>query len=221
MLQDSDLSFFKPRTVLDEAARAAGKSMANRHSEEVYIQMRNGAMDVKRKLHQAEVTVHDVVHHAECELVAKTEAQNAASSMSGQPNMLRSDMAEVMKIHQSQSSNMSRLERDNAELRNRPTAVGGIASVLLNHHSLLVMLLLRFMELLRPPRMGGNGNGPPDDDDPDDDDDSDGDHKKKKTKDKNKQNNKRDSTSFSSSSIGISKKELLQMLKKVSKSKEG
>ena len=47
--------------------------MANKHSEEV-SQMRSEVMDVERKLHQAEAAVNDVVHYAERELVAKTDA---------------------------------------------------------------------------------------------------------------------------------------------------
>ena len=74
--------------------------MANKHSEELSL-VRNEAMDVKRKLHQAEITVNDVVHHAECELVARTEAQNAANSMPGQLNMLTSEMVEVTKSYDS------------------------------------------------------------------------------------------------------------------------
>ena len=61
----------------EEAAKAAGDSMANKHSEEV-SQMRREAMDVKLKLHLAEAIVNKVVHHAEGELAAKAQAQIAA-----------------------------------------------------------------------------------------------------------------------------------------------
>ncbi|CAE7949362.1 unnamed protein product [Symbiodinium sp. KB8] len=64
----------------EEAAKAAGDSMANKHSEEV-SQMRREAMDVKLKLHLAEAIVNKVVHHAE-----------------GQLNHLRSEMTEFLKI---------------------------------------------------------------------------------------------------------------------------
>ena len=81
----------------EEAVRAAGESMANKHSGEV-SQMRRKAMDVKIKLHQAETTVNEVVHHAERKLAAKAQAQSAADSILGQLNRLRSEMTEFLKI---------------------------------------------------------------------------------------------------------------------------
>ena len=48
----------------EEAVKAAGESMDNKHSEEV-SQMRRETMDVKLKLHQAETAVNEVAHHAE------------------------------------------------------------------------------------------------------------------------------------------------------------
>ena len=81
--------------------------------------MKREASEVKAKLYQAESTVNDVVHHAERELAARIQAQSAADVMSGQLHHLKAEVSEFMRIHQSQSSNMSRLERDNAELRLR------------------------------------------------------------------------------------------------------
>ena len=78
----------------EEAVRAAGDSMANKHCSEVFSQMRREATDVSIKLHQAETTVNEVVHHAERELAAKAQARSAADSMSGQLNQLRSCRAE-------------------------------------------------------------------------------------------------------------------------------
>ena len=111
VLQDADLSFFNPDRLQhqEEAVRAAGESMANKHSEELSL-VRNEAMDVKRKLHQAEITVNDVVHHAERELVARTEAQNAANSMPGQLNMLTSEMVEVTKNYDSWKDSLGAVE---------------------------------------------------------------------------------------------------------------
>ena len=113
----------------EESLRAAGESMANQHSEEISL-MRHEASEAKAKLHQAESTVQDVVHHAELELAARSQAQSAAEAMSGQIHYLRAEMSEFMKIHHHQTSNMSRLERDNAELRSRlADAAAGVFSV--------------------------------------------------------------------------------------------
>ena len=103
--------FLQAENSQEEAVKAAGESMANKHSEEV-SQMRREAMDVKLNLHHAETTVNKVVHYAERELAAKAQAQIAADSMSGQLNHLTVEMTEFLKIHQTQSSNMSRLVRD-------------------------------------------------------------------------------------------------------------
>ena len=128
------------------------------------------------------------MHHAKRELAAKAQAQIAADSMSGQLNHLRSEMTEFLKNHQTQSSNMSRLERDNAELRNRlaeATAKTGrnflcASQCPTTHETGNSSVPWNAM----PPGMRGiydGGGGSPDDDDP-------GDHKKKK----------RDSPNFSS-----------------------
>ena len=130
-------------------------------------------MDVKIKLYQAETTVNEVVHHAERAAAAKAQAQIAADSMSGQLNHLMSEMTEFLKTHQTQSSNMSRLERDNAELRNRlaeATATAKISSVPPNASQHTGHVTPAFHGIATPPGMGGiNDCGPPDADDPDDD----------------------------------------------------
>ena len=151
----------------EEAVQAAGESMANKHSEEV-SQMRRETVNVKLKLHQAETTVNEVVHHAERDLAAKAQAQIATDSMSGQLTHRKSEMTEFLKIHQSQSSNMSRLEHDNAELRNRlaeATATAGIASAPPNASQYTGHVTPVFHVIATPPRTGGiyvGGGGLPD-----------------------------------------------------------
>ena len=146
----------------EEAVQAAGESMVSKHSEEV-SQMRRETVNVKLKLHQAETTVNEVVHHAERDLAAKAQAQIAADSMSGQLKM-----TQFLKIHQSQSSNMSRLEHDNAELRNRlaeATATAGISSAPPNASQYTGHVTPVFHAIATPPRTGGiydGGGGPPD-----------------------------------------------------------
>ena len=169
-----------------------------------------------------------MVQHAELELAARTQAQSAAEAMSGQIHHLRAKMSEFMKIHQHQTSNMTRLERDNAELRSRladaAAVVYSIQSVPANASQYTGHASPSMFGISTPPGMGdnpiGGGGGGPPDDGPDDDGDDDDDNKKKSKKDKKKKK-KRDSSSSSSSwsSIGLTKKELLRMLKKVSKSK--
>ena len=212
----------------EESMKAAGESMANQHSEEISL-MRHEASDAKAKLHQAESTVQNVVQHAELELAARSQAQSAAEAMSGQIHHLRAEMSEFMKIHQHQSSNMTRLERDNAELRSRladaAAGVYSIQSVPANASQYTGNASPSMFGISTPPGMGdnpgGGGGGGPPDDGPNDDGNDDDDNKKKSKKDKKKMKKKRDSSSSSSSSssIGLSKKELLRMLKKVSKSK--
>ena len=169
------------------------------------------------------------MQHAELELAARSQAQSAAEAMSGQIHHLRAEMSEFMKIHQHQTSNMTRLERDNAELRSRladaAAGVYSIQSVPVNASQYTGQASPSMFGISTPPGMGdnpivGGGGGPPDDG-PDDDGNDDDDDKKKSKKDKKKKK-KRDSSSSSSSSssIGLSKKELLKMLKKVSKSKK-
>ncbi|CAE7305654.1 Otud3, partial [Symbiodinium microadriaticum] len=198
--------------------------MANQHSEEV-AQMRREASEVNAKFHQAESTVNDVVLHAERELAARTQAQSAADAMAGQLHHLKAEVSEFMRIHQRQSSNMSRLVRDNAALRSRlaeaAANVSGLQSVPGNASQYTGYVTPSQYGIFTPPGMGdnpvgGGGGGPPDDGPDDDGDDSD--DKKKSKKDKKKK--KRDSSSSSSSSIGLTKKELRRMLKKVSKSKK-
>ena len=212
----------------EDSIRAAGESMANQHSEEISL-MRHEASEAKAKLYQAESTVQNVVQHAELELAARSQAQSAAEAMSGQIHHLKAEMSEFMKIHQHQTSNMTRLERDNAELRSRladaAAGVYSIQSVPVNASQYTGQASPSMFGISTPPGMGdnpivGGGGGPPDDG-PDDDGNDDDDDKKKSKKDKKKKKKKRDSSSSSSSSssIGLSKKELLKMLKKVSKSK--
>ena len=169
-----------------------------------------------------------VVQHAELELAARSQAQSAAEAMSGQIHHLRAEMSEFMKIHQHQTSNMTRFERDNAELRSRladaAAGVYSIQSVPANASQYTGHASPSMFGISTPPGMGdnpiGGGGGGPPDDGPDDDGDDDDDNKKKSKKDKKKKKKKRDSSSSSSSSsIGLTKKELLRMLKKVSKSK--
>ena len=224
------LEFIQAETRLqhqEESLRAAGESMANQHSEEL-SPMRHEASDAKAKLHQAESTVQNVVHHAELELAARSQAQSAAEAMSGQIHHLRAEMSEFMKFHKHQTSNISMLERDNAELRSRlaeaAAGVYSIQSVPANASQYTGHASPSMFGISTPPGMGdnptGGGGGPPDDGPGDDDDDDD--DKKKSKKDKKKKKKKRDSSSSSSSSssIGLTKKELLRMLKKVSKSKK-
>ena len=213
----------------EESLRAAGESMADQHSEEISL-MRHEASEAKAKLHQAESTVQNVVQHAELELAARSQAQSAAEAMSGQIHHLRAEMSEFMKIHHHQTSNMSRLERDNAELRSRladaAAGVYSIQSVPANASQYTGHASPSMFGISTPPGMGdnpiGGGGGGPPDDGPDDDGNDDDDDKKKSKKDKKKKKKKRDSSSSSSSSssIGLTKKELLKMLKKVSKSKK-
>ena len=210
----------------EESLRAAGESMVNQHSEEISL-MRHEASDAKAKLHQAESTVQDVMKHAELELAARSQAQSAAEAMSGQIHHLRAEMSEFMKIHQHQSSNMTRLERDNAELRSRladaAAGVYSIQSVPANASQFARNDSPSMFGISTPPGMGdnpgGGGGGGPPDDGPDDDGNDDDDNKRKSKKDKKKKKRDSSSSSSSSSSIGLSKKELLRMLKKVSKSK--
>ena len=191
--------------------------MANQHSEEISL-MRHEASEAKAKLHQAENTVQNVVQHAELELAARSQAQSAAEAMSGQIHHLRAEMSEFMKIHQHQSNNMTRLERDNAELRSRlaeaAAGVYSIQSVPANASQYTGHASPSMFGISTPPGMGdnpvGGGGGGPPDDGPDDDGNDDDDDKRKSKKDKKKKKKgDSSSSSSSSSSIGLSKKELL------------
>ena len=112
--------------------RSAGESMATIHQQEVH-QMQKEALDARAKLNQAEAVVSDVVNHAEREVAAKAQAQQAANSMSDQLHQLRAEMAEFMKQHNTQSGNIAKLEKANAELRTRlagaTASPSGIVSV--------------------------------------------------------------------------------------------
>ena len=104
---------------------------------------------------------------------------------------------------------MSRLERDNAELRNRlaeTTATAAISSVHLNASQYTGHVTPAFHGIATPPEMGCIYDG--------------GGHKKKFKKDKEKKKKMHDSSNSSSSSIETSTKDLLNMLKKLSESKK-
>ena len=208
----------------EEQLRTAGESLATKHSEEV-SQMQKGVMDYKIRLHQAEAHASEIVRQAERELANRAKAsQSHAENMTGELNHLKSEMGTVLQAHRTQSENVLRLERTNADLRARlaeavaasPTNTATIPPVEHPIHT--------------PPGLMQRGGGPPGGDgsppgsDGDDESDDDDHHKKKnkkKKKDKKKKKKKRDSSdSSSSSSIGLSKKDLLKMLKKVTKSKK-
>ena len=208
----------------EEQLRTAGESLATKHSEEV-SQMQKGVMDYKIRLHQAEAHASEIVRQAERELANRAKAsQSHAENMTGELNHLKSEMGTVLQAHRTQSENVLRLERTNADLRARlaeavaasPTNTATIPPVEHPIHT--------------PPGLMQRGGGPPggdgsppgsDGDDESDDDDHRKKKNKKKKKDKKKKKKKRDSSdSSSSSSIGLSKKDLLKMLKKVTKSKK-
>ena len=199
----------------EEALRSAAESLANKHS----LQMQREAIDYKVSLHRARTTVSDVVLQAERELANPARAnQNTVESMTGELNHLKSEMGAFVQAHRNQSETMSRLEKSNAELRNRlaeavPTVPAAASPVEHPIHT--------------PPGLVTGGGGPPGGDGDNSPPESDGDdepeddnRKKKKKKDKKKKKKRDSSVSSSSSSIGLSKKDLLKMLKKVTKSKK-
>ena len=184
--------------------------------------MQKEVTEYKIRLHQAEVHASEIVRQAELELANRAKAsQSHAENMTGELNHLKSEMGTVLQAHKTQSENVLRLERTNADLRARlaeavaasPTNTVTVPPV--EHH------------IYTPPGLMQGGGGPPGGDDSphgsegDDNESDDDDRRKKKKKDKKKKKKKRDSSdSSSSSSIGLSKKDLLKMLKKVAKSKK-
>ncbi|CAE7572227.1 unnamed protein product [Symbiodinium sp. CCMP2592] len=95
----------------EEMLRAAGESMANKHSDEL-SQMRREAIDYKIKLHQAEVTVSDVVAHAERELANRSRAsQDTVAVMNGELSQLKSEMGAFMQVHRQQAESMTKLHQ--------------------------------------------------------------------------------------------------------------
>ena len=204
----------------EEQLRSAGESLATKHSEEV-SQMQKEVTEYKIRLHQAEVHASEIVRQAELELANRAKAsQSHAENMTGELNHLKSEMGSVLQAHKTQSENVLRLERTNADLRARlaeavaasPTDTVTVPPV--EHH------------IYTPPGLMQGGGGPPGGDDSphgsegDDNESDDDDRRKKKKKDKKKKKKRDSSDSSSSSSIGLSKKDLLKMLKKVAKSKK-
>ena len=205
----------------EEQLRAAGESLATKHSEEV-SQMQKEVMEYKIRLHQAEAHASEIVRQAELELANRAKAsQSHAENMTGELNHLKSEMGTVLQAHKTQSENVLRLERTNADLRAR------LAEAVAASPTNTVTVPPVEHPIYTPPGLMQGGGGPPGGDDSphgsdgDDDESDDGDRRKKKKKDKKKKKKKRDSSdSSSSSSIGLSKKDLLKMLKKVAKSKK-
>eukprot|EP00439_Symbiodinium_sp_Y106_P044186 s4029_g5.t1 len=182
--------------------------------------MQREALDYKR----AEATVSDVVTHAERELANRAKAnQSTVASMTGELNQLKFEMGAFVQAHRPQSETMSRLEKSNAELRNR------LAEAVAYTDTPTIPAAAFPVEhpIHTPPGLGTGGAGPPDGGGDDSPPESDGDEEpeddsrnKKKKKDNNKKKKRDSSDSCSSSSIGLSKKDLLKMLKKVTKSKK-
>ena len=205
----------------EEQLRAAGESLATKHSEEV-SQMQKEVMEYRIRLHQAEAHASEIVRQAELELANRAKAsQSHAENMTGELNHLKSEMGTVLQAHKTQSENVLRLERTNADLRAR------LAEAVAASPTNTVTVPPVEHPIYTPPGLMQGGGGPPGGDDSphgsdgDDDESDDGDRRKKKKKDKKKKKKKRDSSdSSSSSSIGLSKKDLLKMLKKVAKSKK-
>ena len=194
----------------EEQLRAAGESLATKHSEEV-SQMQKEVTDYKIRLHQAEAHASEVVRQAERELANRAKAsQSHAENMTGELNHLKSEMGTVLQAHKTQSENVLRLERTNADLRAR------LAEAVAASPTNTVTVPPVEHPIHTPPGLMQGGGGPPggdgsppgsDDDDKSDDDD----RRKKKKKDKKKKKKKRDSSdSSSSSSIGRSKKRFVE-----------
>ena len=205
----------------EEALRSAGESLANQHSEEV-SQIQREAMDYKVRFHHAEATVSDVFRQAERELANRVKAsQNTVESMTGELNHLKSEMGAFVQAHRNQAKSCrgSRDQMQSFEIAWRKLWL--IPQLFLPPHLLLNTRSIRPQGLVTggggPP--GGDGdNSPPEsygDDEPEEDN-----RKKKKKQDKTKKKKRDSSDSSSSSSIGLSKKDLLKMLKKVTKSKK-
>ena len=102
----------------EEQLRSAGESLATKHSEEV-SQMQKEVTDYKIRLHQAEAHASEIVRQAERELANRAKAsQSHAANMTGESH-LKSEMGTVLQAHKTQSENVLRLERTNADLRAR------------------------------------------------------------------------------------------------------
>ena len=154
--------------------------------------MQKEVMEYKIRLHQAEAHASEIVRQAELELANRAKAsQSHAENMTGELNHLKSEMGTVLQAHKTQSENVLRLERTNADLRAR------LAEAVAASPTNTVTVPPVEHPIYTPPGLMQGGGGPPGGDDSthgsdgDDDESDDGDRRKKKKKDKKKKKKKK------------------------------